>query len=205
MDNEQYPRYIRISVDIARRITQGDFAENQKIKGRSTLAGEYGVSPETIRRSAALLSDMGVVSVIDKSGIMVVSKNKAYDFVDKFSSKQTITSLKLKIKDLMTQRDQINTEIVDKFDLLLEQLNSQESLNKIAHYSHKISDSSKVIGSTLAGLQFWQNTGATVIAVKRKDDLLISPGPYFALAEDDVIYFVGVYDVKSKVHKFIEE
>lgn len=47
-NSEQYPRYIRIAVDVAHRITQGEFIKSQKIKGRSTLAGEYGVSPETI-------------------------------------------------------------------------------------------------------------------------------------------------------------
>ena len=38
----------------------------KKLSGRSTLASLYNVSPETIRRSIALLKDMDVVEVAEK-------------------------------------------------------------------------------------------------------------------------------------------
>ena len=50
------PRYLTIAVDIATRIASGSILEGEK-PGRSILSTEYNVSPETIRRSAALLSD----------------------------------------------------------------------------------------------------------------------------------------------------
>jgi len=202
-NNEQHPRYIRIAVDIAQRIANGEFFENQKIKGRSTLAGEYNVSPETIRRSTALLADTGVVKVIDKSGIEIKSKSKAFDFIEKFSSKQTVVAFKVKIKDLMTQRDKINEEIVDNFNLLLEQINHQDLITKITYYEYKIPKTSHIIGKTISETQFWQNTGATIIGIQRADNIMVSPGPYYAFEEEDIIYFVGIHDVKVKVDKFV--
>ncbi|WP_369074759.1 cation:proton antiporter regulatory subunit, partial [Klebsiella pneumoniae] len=34
------------------------------------------------------------------------------------------------------------------------------------------------MGKTAAETKFWQNTGATIVAIKRGDELIISPGPY---------------------------
>lgn len=204
-NQEQFPRYVRIAVDIAHKITEDKFYENQKIKGRSILAGEYNVSPETIRRSIALLADTGVVKVIDKSGIQIKSKSKAYDFIEKFSSKQTISNLKNKIQDLMILRDKNNEEIFYNFNLLLEQINHQDLVNKITYYEYKIPETSHVIGNTLSELQFWQNTGATIIGIQRADNMLISPGPYFEFEKDDVILFVGIHDAKLKVSKFLDQ
>lgn len=203
--NEQHPRYVRIAVDIAQRIIQCEFLEMQKIKGRSTLAGEYGVSPETIRRSMALLVDAGVVKVIEKSGIEIKSKNKAYDFLEKFSSRQSISNLKIQIKDLMIQRDKINEEIFDNFNVLLEQISHQDLISKITYYDYKIPKTSHIIGKTISEVQFWQSTGATIIGIQRSDSILVSPGPYFAFENDDIIFFVGIHDAKLKVSKFIEQ
>lgn len=55
------PRYVKIAMAVAERIYRGEFAIGEKVRGRSTLAGQYGVSPETIRRATSLLSE-----IIDK-------------------------------------------------------------------------------------------------------------------------------------------
>ena len=43
------PVYQQIAVDIASKIASGKYPVGEKIKGRTTLAGYYNVSPETIR------------------------------------------------------------------------------------------------------------------------------------------------------------
>lgn len=45
------PKYRQISLDIARKIINGDIKEGEKLYGRSELAALYNVSPETIRRA----------------------------------------------------------------------------------------------------------------------------------------------------------
>ena len=43
-------QYLHIARDLAARIAKGEFPEGSKLFGRSMLASEYAVSPETIRR-----------------------------------------------------------------------------------------------------------------------------------------------------------
>ena len=68
-------RYEQIAVDLARKIVRGEFSVGQKLSGRSLLAGTYNVSPETIRRSIALLQNIGVVEAITGSGVYIKSRN----------------------------------------------------------------------------------------------------------------------------------
>ena len=44
-------QYLQIALDLATRIARGELAEGSRIYGRSVMASEYGVSPETIRRA----------------------------------------------------------------------------------------------------------------------------------------------------------
>ena len=70
------PEYVKIAVDMAGRIYKGEFDEQEKLRGRSTLAGEYNVSPETIRRAMRLLEDMEVVTVSQEVEYMLSLKKK---------------------------------------------------------------------------------------------------------------------------------
>ena len=81
------PVYQQIAIDIASRIAKKDIPIGYKLKGRSVLAGEYNVSPETIRRSMHLLEDIGIVQVSPGSGITVTSTEAASNYIKKFSIK----------------------------------------------------------------------------------------------------------------------
>ena len=51
MENDALPQYMRIAASVAERIAEGQFAEGEKLSGRSKLSSEYQVSPETIRKA----------------------------------------------------------------------------------------------------------------------------------------------------------
>ncbi|MDD3013797.1 MAG: TrkA C-terminal domain-containing protein [Candidatus Gastranaerophilales bacterium] len=199
----QHPRYIGIALDVAERITKDEFVEKQKIKGRSTLAGEYNVSPETIRRAMTLLADLEVIQILPNSGIVIKSKNNAFDFLNKFSSKENLFSIRTKIKKLIYERNLLNKEIDNNIDLILENFTQLKNIELIKHYECEVTKDSIVKDKTIYDLKFWHNTGATIIGVLRNKELFISPGPYFAFAEDDRIIFVGTDDVKYRVKNFI--
>ena len=40
-------------------------------------------------------------------------------------------------------------------------------------------------------MNFWQSTGATIVALMHNDELVISPGPYAVIERGDTLYFVG--------------
>lgn len=203
-NHEQHPRYVRISIDVANRIVSEDFKENQKIKGRSTLAGEYNVSPETIRRAMALLSDMEVVEVLHNSGVIIKSKEKALEFLSKFSSKENIDYLRSDLNKLIAGRNKINGEIQEKIDLILEQSFIFKTSKIIQQHEYQIEKGSWIIGKMISEVKFWQNTGATILGVKKGKEILVSPGPYFAFEEGEIIIFVGNDNVYIRVENFIE-
>jgi K+/H+ antiporter YhaU regulatory subunit KhtT len=69
---------------------------------------------------------------------------------------------------------------------------------KVQPYSH-------AVGKTIATLQFWQNTGATIVALRRGTQVSISPGPHIILKENDVIVVVGDDQVQERTEQFIND
>lgn len=198
----KHPRYINIALDVAEKITNEEFFENQKIKGRSTLAGGYNVSPETIRKAMTLLAELDVVQISPNSGVVIKSKDKAADFLNRFSSKENLLSIREKIKKLVYDRNILNLEIDNNIDLILENFTQLKNIEPIKHYEYEIKNNSPIANKPINELKFWKNTGATVIGVFRNNEMLISVGPYFSFLEKDIIIFVGVDDVKLRVQHF---
>uniref|UniRef100_A9A8R4 TrkA-N domain protein n=1 Tax=Methanococcus maripaludis (strain C6 / ATCC BAA-1332) TaxID=444158 RepID=A9A8R4_METM6 len=54
-----------------------------------------------------------------------------------------------------------------------------------------IRKNSKIIGKTLTESQIRYNSGATIIGIKKENDLLVNPGPEVILEYDDHIYAFG--------------
>ena len=113
-------RYEQIAIDIARRISRGEFRENQKLSGRSLLAGTYNVSPETIRRSIALLQNIGVVEAITGSGIVVKSIELAREYLKEYNERQEIMDHKNRINNLLNQRRALDKELEKELSSFLE-------------------------------------------------------------------------------------
>ncbi len=200
-----FPQYMRIALDLAGRICNGEFKEGSRIFGRSTLASEYNVSPETIRRAVTLLEDMHVVNASQGSGIYISSQNNAYSFIKKFQNKETIRSLKNEMKELLIQKKHIENTINKKIDRIVDYSDRLKNLNVLTPLEIEIEDTSPLIGRTITETKFWQNTGATIIAIKRDDTLILSPGPYGGFEKGDSIFVVGDTDIIDRIKHFMKE
>jgi K+/H+ antiporter YhaU regulatory subunit KhtT len=199
------PRYMNIALDLAGRICNGELKEGNRVFGRSTLASEYNVSPETIRRAVNLLEDMHVVAPSQGSGIYISSLNNAYSFVKKFQNKETIRSLKNEIKILLVQKKDIENTINDKIDKIVDYSDRLKHLNALTPLEIEIDNDSQLIGRTITETKFWQNTGATIIAIKRNEALILSPGPYGGFERGDTVFVVGGEDVIERIKQFMKE
>lgn len=197
------PRYIKIAIDIAQRIVNKEFVEGDKIKGRSTLASEYNVSPETIRRAASLLEDMEVVKIWEKSGIYITSSTQAHVLIKRFSKKNDLRERRNLLKKLRLEKANLEKEIEENLDSLLEYTLGQNKVNLGASYELIVPNKSYVVGKTTNELKFWYNTGATITAVKRASELFISPGPHMSFLPEDIVYFVCTQESFQKVKDFI--
>lgn len=197
------PVYQQIAIDIASRIANGEFPEGKKISGRSTLAGQYNVSPETIRRSVSLLEDMKIVSVTHGSGILVESMDLSMNFINQFKEVDSITGVKNSINQLMKQREQLDNKLNQYLDRILDYTVRFKTSNPFAPLEVEIPEKSHVIGKAIGEVNFWQNTGGTIIAIKRGDELILSPGPYMTFQDKDVFVMVGDEEAYDRVRRYI--
>ncbi|HZJ99742.1 MAG TPA: TrkA C-terminal domain-containing protein, partial [Tissierellaceae bacterium] len=75
----------------------------------------------------------------------------------------------------------------------------------ITPFEIKIRKNSKIIGKSLGEVSFWQNTGATLIGIKREGETILSPGPYAAIQDGDILLIIGEESVYDSVTLFLEE
>lgn len=197
------PNYIKIAVDIAYRIVNNQFTEGEKITGRTTLVSIYNVSPETIRRSLALLRDMNVVTINEKSGVIINNKDYAKEFLNKFKTKSDFTSLNNETFELIKQRKEIDTKLEKNINSIIEFATQLRNVGSIIPFENIVEKDSFAVGKSIGELNFWHNTKATIISVKRDGDLFLSPGPYFKINSNDIIVYVGEDSVIETVKDYI--
>lgn len=204
-ENSTAPMYQKIALDIANSIYKGQYIEGERLHGRSTLAGRYNVSSETIRRSIKLLEDVDVVKSVKGSGITVLSKEQAFKYINKFRNIESISSYKIKLESLYERKDTIDNEIFETIDSIIKYTNRLSNTTTITPFEIKIRENSKVIGKSIGEVNFWQYTGATIIGIRRDEETILSPGPYATFQLDDVILVIGEESVYNSVKLFLEE
>lgn len=199
------PQYSQIAADIARRIVEGGLAAGEKIYGRSVMSSEYGVSPETIRRAFRLLADMKVIEVKPQSGAYVLSVDSAKRYLNRIDELESSRKLHYHMSDLLVKQNKLAKEFRDISTAIIKR---QETLFSAAEQGFgigeaKICEGAWVIGKSIGELAFWQATGATIIAIRRGQSLIVSPGPYAELFKDDCIVFVANETEMNSVSDFV--
>lgn len=195
--------YLRIALDVAKRIAAEVLPEGTKMYGRSVMASEYGVSPETIRRSLKLLSDTGIVQVNQNSGAVVLSKKNAQNYVGRFDEYDGVKALQNQLRKAVREHAQLTKKIQDIVNDISTISVRSSTKSPFTNYEMDILSGSPCEGKTLQELHFWQETGATIIAIKRKVQLFLSPGPYFCLEAGDTIVFIGEERSAYTVQDFV--
>jgi K+/H+ antiporter YhaU regulatory subunit KhtT len=197
-------KYEKIALDIAYSILNEEWKAGEMVKGRSTLSGKYSVSPETIRRSLALLEELQVVNVIEKKGVLIKSKEAANTFIKEYQSKDRILSLREEIIKLMEQKRAIEASVLERLDSVIEQAMLLRNIGIIYPLELKISEKSHLIGKTIGEVRFWNHTGATIIGINRSGHLYLSPGPKMVFFANDIILYVGNGpSISEKVNKYV--
>ncbi len=197
------PRYQQIAVEVASRIANGEYQEGEKIYARSSLASQYSVSPETARRAICILSDLGIVSTEKGNGIIIRSQKKASEYIQQNGKRQTIDTIKENLLKSVS-RQKLEMEYLN--DCLKDLIGASahfRSMNPFMPFEIRITKECNYLNKTVTEIQFWQRTGATVIAVSRNDIIIKSPGPYVALSEHDTIYFITQDDTADRVKEFL--
>ena len=172
------PRYQQVAVEIAERIADQRYQVGEKIHARSTLASNFNVSPETARKAINVLVDLGIMEVRHGSGAYVLSREKAKVYFEKYQDVQSVQEIKNELQ-----------ESVEKQKRELEHVS--QLLNQLLAQTKRVHNVAPVVPYELNELNIWHETGATIIAIQQKDELLLSPGPYAKICAGDTLFFVG--------------
>ena len=199
-------QYLQIALDIARRIAKGELPEGQRVYGRSVMASEYNVSPETIRRALRLLSDMKVVEVKPQSGVVVLSADSARRYIENFEESADVRALRQQLKDLLAEYADLSRRLSDTVTALVKSRDTfAASGEPLPNYEVPVPKDSPLIGRSIGELKFWQSTGGTIVAIRRGQTVILSPGPYAQLYGGDVIVLVGSPAAAEAAHRLVTE
>ena len=197
-------QYLVIALDLATRIAKGDLAEGTRIYGRSVMASEYNVSPETIRRALRLLSDMKVVEVKPQSGAVVLSADNARRYIENFAQDRDVKSLHQHIRSLLRQSGELNRQLEEAVTALVKGQDTFAAAGQpLPNYEVPVPKDSPLIGKSIGELKFWQSTGGTIVAIRRGQTVILSPGPYAELYSGDVIILVGSPSAAEAAHRLV--
>ncbi len=197
------PRYQQIAADIAAKIACGEYAEGEKIYVRSALASQYGVSSETARRAICVLSDMKIVETTKGSGVVIKSRRLASDFITRFDSVSQMSDLKKRITNSLDEQIKHSLEFKAMVEDLMYKTERFRTVNPFSPFEMEITEEASHIGRNLSESNFWHNTSATIIAIGRGEDIIISPGPYAILTAGDILYYVGDENCHERVRNFL--
>jgi len=198
------PQYLQIAQDLSTRIANGEFSVGARLYGRSMLASQYGVSPETIRRALCLLADMKVVETKPQSGTVVLSVDSARRFLTQFSIGEEERSLQAELHEIMRQYGELHRRLVKLIGALVEShLTRAAQHDPAPTFEVVVPRDSLCVGKSIGALRFWQQTGATIAAIRRGRSVILSPGPYAELYEGDALVLVGTADSARAANRLL--
>ena len=197
-------QYLQIALDLARRIAKGELPEGSRVYGRSVMASEYNVSPETIRRALRLLADMKVVEVKPQSGVVVLSADSARRYIENFEESADVRALRQQLKELMAEYADLSRRLSDTVTALVKSRDTFAAAGEpLPNYEVSVPANSPVTGKSIGALKFWQSTGGTIVAIRRGQTVILSPGPYAELYDGDVLVLVGSPAAVEAAHNLI--
>lgn len=182
-------RYEEIAFDLAQRVVRGELVEGDRVLGRSSLAGTYQVSPETIRRAVAILHERGVLQVHAGSGIRIHSRSAATAYLESLQARMTLEQGAQELRRLLRQRREMDARIDEALDRLLTQASGALSPRHVEEI--QLPAKAWAVGRSLGEIRLRSRTGATAVALARGETDHFSPPAEMELKADDVLMLLG--------------
>ncbi|KGR73062.1 TrkA C-terminal domain-containing protein [Streptococcus phocae subsp. salmonis] len=195
-------KYQKIAISVAERIANGEYEVGDKLKSRTTIASTFNVSPETARKGLNILADLKILTLKHGSGAIVLSKEKAIDFINQYESTHSIAVIKENIRDNIREQQAAMEDLAVLVNDFLMQSQSISKQYPLAPYEIICSQDSEHFGKSIGALNIWHQTGATIVAIEHDGKFTVSPGPYSVIEKGDHIYFVGDDSVISRMKTF---
>lgn len=197
------PKYQKIAADIASKIVEKKYLVGEKIYARSSIATQYGVSSETARRAISVLQDLEIVEATKGSGVVIKSYEKAANYIKQFLDVQSIYQIQLEVIDSINRQKKELDMLKDITERLVNRTERFRSVNPFVPFQVDLTEDSPYISKTIGEINFWHHTMATIVGIKRGEELILSPGPYATLELNDTIYFIGNDECIERVNNYL--
>jgi K+/H+ antiporter YhaU regulatory subunit KhtT len=194
-------RYEEIAQDLAKRIVQDDLAVGSRILGRSSLAGTYQVSPETIRRAVAILHERGALQAVVGSGVRVISKVAASEYLDSLTTRTSLEEGARELLTLIKSRRDLDDKIEAALERILSQATGALASRHVEEIPVKIG--AWAVGRALNEIRLRNRTGATAVVVTRGETDYFSPSPDMVLEVGDIITVLGSDKTRNYARKLL--
>lgn len=199
----QIPKYMQIAADLAYKIIDKTYQEGDKIYARSAIGSQYNVSSETARRAVCVLADWDIVAVEKNSGVIIKSIDNARNFLQQQQKSQSIHDIKRQIFDCVDRQQHETKQLYAYLSELIKKIECFRSTNPFVPFELVITENTPFLEQSIAEINFWQATFATVIAIRRNGSLIMSPGPSATFRLGDIFYFTGDENCLERVQAFM--
>lgn len=198
------PKYQIIADDIAAKIVEKKYIVGEKIYARSSLASQYSVSSETARRAIAVLQDLNIVEATKGSGVVIVSYENAASYIQRMQGVKSIHDLQRQLTNSIDKQIEELKQFQDTLDEMVNRTSRFQSINPFIPFQVDITENCPYLSKNVGEINFWQQTGATIIGIKKDHELIVSPGPYATLSAGDTLFFIGKDECYSNVKQFLQ-
>ena len=115
-------------------------------------------------------------------------------------------ALRQQLKDLLAEYADLSRRLSDTVTALVKSRDTfAASGEPLPNYEVPVPKDSPLIGRSIGELKFWQSTGGTIVAIRRGQTVILSPGPYAQLYGGDVIVLVGSPAAAEAAHRLVTE
>ncbi|WKY47416.1 GntR family transcriptional regulator [Eubacteriaceae bacterium ES3] len=202
---KETPIYMQVAVDVAGRIARDNLKVGQKISGRTTLASEYNVSPETIRKALWLLEEVGIIKVAHGSGSYIASKAYAEEFIERYKVKFSVNDFKKEIMLLMRQRDEIEQRMNDAMNNIIDYTSRFKNSEQIMIYEYFLDYETELPEKSIADLNLNKEIGVTLVGISRAGKMMIAPPAEEIIRAKDTLYYVGINAADLRLDGYLHQ
>ena len=118
---------------------------------------------------------------------MVISRQRAAEYVEQYQTHRDLRAMKEQLRQLLRQREELDGQIYETINQITDLGERFQRSDRLRNYEFPLKKDSAVVGKSIGQLEFRQKTGATIVAVRRGEEILLSPGPQLVLQENDVL------------------
>ena len=147
---------------------------------------------------------MKVVEIKPQSGAVVLSADSARRYIANFEENADVRVLRRQLKEMLEEASDLHRRIGDTVAALVKSRETFAAAGEpLPNYEVSVPANSAVTGKSIGALNLWQSSGGTIVAIRRGQTVILSPGPYAELYGGDVIVLVGAPAAAEAAHRLV--